>query len=205
MSRVGERKTRSDKKRDIKPTVRLDLKDALYRLSYITYTPVKDVAENLVIAVLGDVEVINHLSQYFKRDLKFNSTLYRGHAANPHVGHKDTGKTERITTRFKASNYETVAVLAYALDCTPSRATTVLLEIAVRNIRFINTYVKTYLGSTLTEKQMIELRNMLKDVNKLNEGHHSWMALLGAIIDEVSAPVTKVKDAVTEFIRKNHT
>ena len=203
MSRVGERKTRSDKKRDIKPTIRIDLKDALYRLSYITYTPVKDVAEKLTVMVLEDAEVVNHLSQYFKRDLKFNSTLFRGHAENPHIGHRDEGKTERISTRFQTNKYEAIAILAYTLDCTPSRTVTVLLEIAVRNIRFVNAYVKTYLGSALTEKQMLELRNVMKDVKKLNDGHHSWVALLGAIIDEVSAPVTKVKDAVTEFIRKN--
>lgn len=203
MNRVGERKTRSDKKRDIKPTVRLELKDALYRLSYITYTPVKDVAEQLVITVLADVNVVEHLSQYFKRDLKFNSTLFRGHAENPHIGYRDEGKTERISTRFKANKYEAIAIMAHALDCTPSRAVTILLEIAVRNIRFVNEYVKTYLGSAVTEKQMLELKNVMRDVNKLNEGHHSWAALLASIIDEVSVPVNKVKDAVNEFIRKN--
>ncbi|MEB9310261.1 hypothetical protein P4I99_33175 [Bacillus cereus] len=37
-----ERKVRKDKKVDIKPTISVDLKECIYRLSYITNKPVKD-------------------------------------------------------------------------------------------------------------------------------------------------------------------
>ncbi|MDV2888137.1 hypothetical protein RYX45_23525, partial [Alkalihalophilus pseudofirmus] len=72
------RKTRSDKKRDVKPTVSSNLRDCIYRLSYITQTPVKDVVEILCEKGLKSRKVVEYLSQYFRRDFQFINTLFIG-------------------------------------------------------------------------------------------------------------------------------
>ncbi|MDA6082696.1 hypothetical protein OSJ97_24410, partial [Escherichia coli] len=60
-----DRKTRSDKKRDVKPTISIDLKNCIYRLSYITNTPVKDVIETICEKGLQSRKVMEYLSEYF--------------------------------------------------------------------------------------------------------------------------------------------
>ncbi|MCM3176307.1 hypothetical protein [Cytobacillus horneckiae] len=47
-----KRKTRSDKKKDIKPTINIKLHECINRLSYITNTPVKDVGVHICMAEL---------------------------------------------------------------------------------------------------------------------------------------------------------
>lgn len=191
---------RSDKKREVKPVIKLELKDAIYRLSYITYTPVKDVCERLCIYVINDHHTIEKLSGYFKREVRLGNTLYFGNLSNKTVSKRDKGETERVTVRFKQGVYDSIAVLSYALDCTPSRTVAILLTIAMKNISYVDRYIKEYLEGQLNETQMRELQGILKYVNHTSDKQHSWMSVLGAILDEVSAPVTRVKEAVNEFL-----
>lgn len=200
MEKKGERVQHSGKKRDVKPTVKLDLKDALYRLSGITYTPVKDVCPSLCMLVINNRRSIEYLSKYFKRDLLFDNTIFRGHVTNPTIEKRLNGLGERVTMRFTYSEYSKVALLAFALDCTISRATAVLLEISMREVRFVNAYIKEFLRHELSEPQMREFKEILRYVNRHGESHHSWASLLAHVVDEVGTPVSRIKEAVSDFI-----
>lgn len=203
MSRVGQRKQRSDKKRDVKPTLRVELKDAIYRLSYITQTHVKDVAEQMVIFALKDVTTIDTLSRSFRRNIRINNTLYRGHIDNPRIARREPGVCERLTLRLVSQDYESLSVIAYALDVNPTRACALLLDASMRDFRFINTYVSRYLKTQLTLAQMKELRSILRYVNEDVGDQMTLASLLSVIVDEVSAPVTRIKDAVNEYVVKH--
>lgn len=200
MKREVKRKIRIDKKRDVKPVINIELKDAIYRLSFITYTPVKDVCEKMCVYVLSDQQAIEHLSKYFKRNCRMGSTLYMGHITNPGVSKRLKGITERVTVRFTHNVYESIAVLSYALDCSPSRTVAILLSAAMHNSKYVNKYTKTYLAGELNENQMREMQQVIRYINFVGEKHNTWAALLAHIVDEVSAPVTRVKDAVSEFL-----
>ena len=200
VKRGVERKVRSDKKREVKPVIKLELKDAIYRLSYITYTPVKDVCARLCSYVINDKRAIGHYSQYFQRDIRLSNTLYFGHPSNKRFTKRDPGENDRLTVRFTQAEYDSIAILSYALDCTPSRTVAVLLYGAMSNMEFVNRYIREYLDGHLSENQMRELRGVLKYVNHRSDASMSWMALLGTIVDEVTAPVTRVKDAVSEYL-----
>lgn len=194
------RKVRSDKKREVKPVLKMELKDSIYRLSYITYTPVKDVCARLCMYVISDKQMIGHYSQFFQREIRLENTLYFGHPSNKRITKRDPGETSRVTVRFTQNEYDSIAILSYALDCTPSRTVAILLYAAMRNLKYVNRYVQEYLDGHLSENQMRELRGVLKYVNHTNDVHMSWKALLGTIMDEVTAPVTRVKDAVSEYL-----
>lgn len=200
MRKGSARKVRSDKKREVKPVIKLELKDAIYRLSYITYTPVKDVCEQLCFYVLYDKRIIEHLSKYFKRDVRLTNTLYFGNSTSKTVSKRDKGENQRVSVRFTQDVYDSIAVLSYAMDCTPSRTVAILLNIAMKNITYVNRYMGEYLDGHLSEQQMRELRGVLKYVNHTSDAQQSWMAIIGTILDEVSAPMTRVKDAVSEFL-----
>ena len=200
MQKREERAQRSDKKRDVKPTVKLDLKDALYRLSSITYTPVKDVCPTLCMLVVNDRQSIQSMSKYFKRDLLFDTTIFRGHVTNLTIDKRLNGLGERVTMRLSHDEYSKIALLAFALDCTISRATAILLEISMKEVRFVNSYIKGFLRHELSESEMREFKEILSYINRNGESHHSWASLLAHVVDEVGTPVSRIKEAVSDFI-----
>lgn len=203
MEKKGVRGQRLDKKRDVKPTLKLDLKDAIYRLSNITYTPVKDVCPSLCMFVIKDRKTIEHLSQFFKRDLLFDNTMFRGHVTNKTISKRINVPGERVTIRFSQSEYSAIALLAFSLDCTVSRATAILLEISMSQARFVNAYIKEFLQHELSESQMREFKEILRYINRNGESHHSWASLLAHVVDEVGSPVNRIKEAISSFIDLN--
>ncbi|MCY9546762.1 hypothetical protein [Lysinibacillus xylanilyticus] len=154
----------------------------------------------MCIYVVYDKRIIEHLSQFFKRDVRMSNTLYFGNATNKIISKRERGDNQRVSVRFTQGVYDSIAVLSYAMDCTPSRTVAILLNIAMKNVEYVNRYMKEYLDGHLSEQQMRELRGVLKYVNHTSDAQQSWMALLGTILDEVSAPMTRVKDAVSEFL-----
>ena len=197
---MGERKQRSDKKREVQPTVGIELKDMIYRLSYVTRTPVKDICEFMCVYLMNDEKVINALSVYFRRDIRIGSTLFRGSLDNVSITKRFNKYTERITVRFKQKDYERISMLSYALDCSVSRVVSLLLELSINNMKVVNIYIKNYLSHQLTPSQMKELRNILKEANDEKEDNSSWLSLLMVMMNEVTTPIIKIKDAVSEFL-----
>ena len=197
---VGERKQRNDKKREVQPSIGIELKDMIYRSSYITHTPVKDICEFMCVYVMHNEQAINALSSHFRRDIRLNNTLYRGSLDNERIVKRTKEYKERITIRFKQMDYDMISILSYALDCSPSRVVAVLLEIAFSDARVVNMYIKNYLKSELTPTQMKELRNLLSEINSNKEENSSWLSFILAVMDEVAAPAHKMKEAIGEFL-----
>ncbi|MDN4608650.1 hypothetical protein [Sporosarcina highlanderae] len=199
------RKQRSDKKRQVAPTISMELRDTIYRLNYITGIPVKDVCEAICHSGLSSRKVIEHLSQYFRRDLYFGNTLYRGVPERPPQFRKiPAGKTGRVSTRLRARDYELLSALAYSLDCTPSRATAILLNAAIRDTDFLNSYIREYLRKELDERRMEELRKVLRYLRKNNpyDEDITWTHLLAYIYHEVRDGAQSVAETVNTFINR---
>lgn len=200
-----ERKTRSDKKKDIKPTISVDLKNCIYRLSYITDTPVKDVIEIICEKGLQSRKVIEYLSQYFRRDYKFLNTFFIGDMERESLQRKYQSKeNERVTTRVTSLVFEDIKSLANSLDVTPSKATALLLDASIRNTNLLNSFVKMYLHKELDKGRMNELKAVLKYINKNNPYNEdiSWFTLLSLIFEEVKDGTKNVKNAVNNWIDK---
>lgn len=199
------RKVRSDKKRDVKPTISTNLRDCIFRLSYITNTPVKDVVEILCEKGLNSRKVIEYLSQHFRRDFQFTNTVYFGNYERESLQHKyQSGKNVRITTRFTQATYENITSLSYALDVTPSKATALLLDASTRNTDILNAFVKAYLHKNIDQARMKELKHVLKYINKNNPYNEeiSWFALLSLIFDEFKHSTSNIKDKIHSWIDK---
>jgi len=200
------RKKRSDRKKDIKPTIPLQLREVIYSLSYITNTPVKDVAERVCRYGLNSKKVIEYLSQFFRRDYMAGSILYVGDLDNPSLqGRKIEGGKGRITIRFRLHDSEAINRLAFALDVTPSKATYILLDASVRNSNFINKYLQTYVKDNLDENRMRELKKIMAFINKNNpyDEHISWGALIMYLFDELKHGSGAFVDKVSEWVDKN--
>jgi hypothetical protein len=199
------RKVRIDKKRDVKPTISINLKDCIYRLSYITNTPVKDVAEILCEKGLQSRKVIEYLSRYFRRDFQFLNTVYFGDWGKESLQRKyQSGKNKRITIRFTQTSYENIFSLSCALDVTPSKATALLLDASIRNTNLLNAFVKTYLHNHIDEERMKELKQVLKYINKNNpyQEEISWFALLAMIFEDVKESTGNVRTIIHNWMDK---
>lgn len=197
------RKTRIDKKRDISPTVTIELRECLRRLSFITDTPIKDVAEAVCMDGLKRPKVMEHMSQYFRRAVRVGTTLYVARTHGPSVGRRHIdGKSVRVSIRFKSDDHALIAALAYAMDCTVSRACAVLLDASIRDGDFINEFVQRYLSEHVDDERMRELRKLLRYVNANNPygEEYSWANLLSLMVDEVREATGKVTDKVGDFV-----
>lgn len=202
---VKKRKVRSDKKRDVKPTISTDLKNCIYRLSYITNTPVKDVVEIICERGLNSRKIIEYLSNHFRRDFRFGNTIYMGDINRTSLQRKyQSGKTERITTRFSQVTFEKIKSLSDALDVTPSKATALLLDASVRNTNLLNSFVKSYLHNNIDKNRMKELKLVLKYINKNNPYNEewSWFTLLSMIYEDAKDSAINVKEAINTWMNK---
>lgn len=204
MQKERVRKKRSDAKKTVKPTIEIGIKETIYRMSDIINVPVKDIAEALIIHGINSDHIINQLSNYFKRDIRFNNSLYFGSHSNPSIVRRMTpGSCERITTRLSQSVIDIIAALNYALDCTEARACSCLIESSMRDFTFINEYIKSHLEKNLDKHRLKELEKMLDFVNEESEVESTFATLLAHIIDEVKEPLLNMKEAVDRFIIHN--
>ena len=203
MKKREGRRVRSDKKRDVQPTISKELKHCIYRLSYITDTPVKDVAEEICINGFRRKSVLSYISTNFRRDIRIDNTLYMGDSLRPSVKKRTApGQSERISIRFKGNMHESLSVIAYALDCSIARATALLLDATVREVDFVNEFVKDYLTEHVDEDRMNELKKVLKYINSNNphEEEVSWFVFLSYLMQEVKVHTDKVQDTITDFV-----
>lgn len=203
---IKKRKTRSDKRIEIKPTICEELKSCIYRLSYITNTPVKDIGEILCVKGIKSRIVLEYLSNYFRRDLQFSNTIFLGDGRRESLQKRQQpGRKERISIRFKRDDYDDICKLAYALDVTPSKATALLLDASVKNTNLLNSYVKLHLHKNLDGGRMRELKKVINYVKKENpykEETVSWFTLLSMIVDDIKEGTQNIKTRVNKWLEK---
>lgn len=193
------RKVRSDKKRDVKPTVALALKDCIDRLSYITNRPIKDISEEICEHGLYSRTVIELLSEKFRRNYTFKSTIYVGDLNRESVQkERIKGIKERITIRFTQDMYEKINNLSYSLDVTPSKATALLLDATIRNSEFISQFLEKHIYQDLDVNRQRELKEILKFINKNNpyKKEITLSALVAYYFDEIKNGLISFQDFI---------
>lgn len=193
-------RTRIDKKKQIKATISIDLKDALFRIKHITRTPVKDVCEYLVHELLFDHKTYVELNKYMHHDVRLDDSTYRGHSTNQQISKHVGERTDRVTINFKRHDYDAIYNLSYALAISPSRTVGLLLDMAMSDLHIVNGYVKEYLQDNLNDGELKELKLLLRYVNNSNPDHQSWLALLTTILHKKGSAMLKIREIVQEFL-----
>lgn len=199
------RKVRSDKKRDVKPTVSIDLYETISRISYITNQPIKDITEYLCIRGLHSHKTIEVLSSKFRRDYSFKNTVF--------IGNLDTttnrvirilGEKRRITIRFTQDIHDKINELAYALDLTISSTTALLLDTAVKNNDIIESLFAKFVVSTLDPNRKQQLKEVLKYIRRDNPYNNNEEITLGRlisyIVEEMRGYTANAKKAIEGWL-----
>lgn len=197
-----QRKVRSDKKVDCKPTVPVELKECIYRISYVTNTPVKDIAEIICVSGLKSKKVIGLLSDYLRRDLQIGNTFYIGDLDRESLQKMKNTKTERITTRFNQNDFESIRALAYSLDVTPTRAAAILLDKTIHHTNIVNRLAKEYVSGHLNESKMKELKKIIYYINRNGSSSEkiSWVNLLSYFYDELKDGSVSMSKTISNWI-----
>lgn len=205
MGNTVERKKRSDSKREIKPTISLHLKDAIFTISYVTSTPVKTVAERICIDGLASSKVMSSLSPRFRRTVRLRNTMYIGDLDRTSLRRNSSAeKTDRISLRFFSDTYDDMTTLSYALDVTPARACALLLDASIRDSDFINGYFKEFVKTKLDDNRMRELRKVIRWLNVENpyDEQISWGLLLTYIFANMKDNAVTFVESLNGFIDK---
>lgn len=193
------RKVRPDKKKSVQPTVAIELKDCIYRVSYITGVPVKDTIVELCRIGFESSRVMEHLSDSFRRDIRIRSTIYRGRLdRESNRLRNEDGISERISSKFTNEEYEILSILSYALDCGISRACGMLLEASVKDIDILNHLLSNSMEN-LDRRRIIDLKKVFNYVNEDNPYYekYSWNVFVEYIGMKVREVVDKL-DRVEE-------
>lgn len=192
------RKTRSDKKRDVQPTISVDLKDCIYRVSYIVRRPVKDVAEDLCKIGLDNREVLDEISEKFRRDVRIGRVLYRGNMdLESNRGRIDEKETERITIRFTNDVHGHISALSYALDSSVARACGILLDVCIKRVDVLGVILEDELEECGRDKERLrELKRVVEytELNELGRNGLDWMEVIRSLLNRVK-PEVENKDS----------
>lgn len=199
------RKIRSDKKRDVKPTVHISLYETISRISYITNQPMKDVAEYLCVQGLKSRKIIEVLSTKFRRDYYFKNTIFIGNLeVVPERVIKTPGLRKRITIRFSQRTHDAIGDLAYSLDLTISSTTALLLDMSVKNNDILESYFAKHIISTLDpnrKEQLKEVLNYMKKNNPFASNDEITLGrLISYIVEEMMDYTVNAKKAIEEWL-----
>ena len=157
----SNRKVRSDKKVDVKPTMSLELKEKLYGFAYLSNEPVKDAAERLCTKGAMSEEVITDIRQWFRRDYHRPYNITKGYSYRPKLQLVMNGEKSKVTIKFPQENYDLLCKVAYALDLPPTSTATVLIKITLANYEFMHEYIRFYLKH-LDQERITEIKRFLK-------------------------------------------
>lgn len=156
-----ERKVRSDKKVDVKPTMSLALKSQLYEFAYLCNEPVKDAAQRLCEKGATSEFIIDNIRHWFRRDYHRPFTITKGYLERPRLKITFQGETGKVTIKFPQESYDLLSKLAFALDLTPTSTATLLIKITLNNHSFMEEYVHLYLRH-LEPRRIQEIKRFLK-------------------------------------------
>ena len=183
-SEVRRRKIRSDKKKQIRPSLDLEICESIFRLSTITKRPIKDICELLLINALKSDQILVSLSQYLKRDIQVRNGLYKGHIhAEPLYDVYTDSRRNRVSFTIRMETYDMLYTLSYCFGVSVSKMAAVLIFESLIDIDFIESFLEEYLDS-LNDSRKAELKKLLKYIQSQTSEKFTLGDLLVYLIDQ---------------------
>lgn len=203
MEKGSKRKTRSDKKREIKPTLQQKYFELIHQLSYVSDQPLKVVGEEICMRGICSQDVIEYLSQYFVRDYSFSKySFYLGtFDRDSYVLPK--GEKRRITLRFHRDFYEKIAKLAFSMDKTISSTTALLIETAIQNTCVVNDYLTEYIETNLDPQRTKTLKAFIRFINKnspFSDVEITLSSVIAYYVEELMDQTKDFKESINDWI-----
>ena len=189
-------------KHDVKPFIEVEMKDLIYKLSFITGFSVNNICEDLCTHAIK-TGVGKELSSHFKREIKLDGVVYPS-LKEPKKFAKNTNKIERMSLKLSSFVYEYANTLSFAMGGSISKVVAYFLERSVNDYDFLDQYTTEFLSKKMDENRKNIMKKIIYDVNNDylpdDSKEHSIISLLIYIIDEYKQPTESVEEALKNFI-----
>lgn len=189
-----------EEKRDVKPFIASDVKDTIYKLSFVTNYSVKKITEDLCKNAIRK-GIGKELSVYFKREVKLGGVVYEKNK-KPEKFVVKSENTERISMLVNSRIYEYANTIAFGIGCSISKVIGYFVESSMNDYEFLDHYIKDYLSKKVDNNRADFLQQILTRVNKHNEENHNITSLLLYIVDEYKKPDESVEVSLRDFVSK---
>jgi len=174
----SSRRIRSDKKRAVSPYISLLHQDKIKKLSYITDLPKKTIGEVLIQEALKSNKVMSDIRVFFRREFaKDPDHLYLGDLSRKPYKLMFGVDKNRLPMRFLATDYNNLAALAYALDCSVSTAAALLLKIALKQNDLYILLGQAILKS-MDKEEIQDIRMLCRILDKSSPEHYITVPLI---------------------------
>ncbi|NOU81175.1 hypothetical protein GC101_20130 [Paenibacillus sp. LMG 31459] len=174
----SSRKTRTDKKRAVSPFISKDHFELIRKLAYITDLPQKSVGEILITEGMKSNKIISSLRVLFRREFaKDADHLYLGDLARKPYRCKLGTDKKRLPMRFLEKDFNNLASLAYALDCSISMAAGLLIKMGMKRDD-LYTLLSQSLLKRMNHEEIQDIRKLCRILDKNSPEHYITMPLL---------------------------
>jgi hypothetical protein len=160
------RKVRSDKKRAIAPSLDVDTYELISHLSYVCDLPLKTVGELLSREAFNSYKILDEIKVHFRRTLQYKDDHYYVGDIQKKPYRMEKGDKRRLYLKFYEFEYENFATLAYALDCSLSAATGLLIQKAIQRKDVMYPILSRYIHRKLDPKRAMQLREICRYLDK---------------------------------------
>lgn len=202
--KIGERRVRCDKKRSIAPYIDRDTHEVINRLSYICDLPNKSVGEMLGREGIQSKLLLEAIRIHFRRNYKKDSNhIFLGDEMNEPYRTKGLGEDRhRLYMKYYNFEYDRFADLAFALDCSVSMATGLVIHTAIRRKDIFYTAMGRGIIRDLDFKRAQQLRDLCRSLDQESPDTYITMPLvLAHILQKGLLETQKIKDTMDEWTK----
>lgn len=171
-------------KREVKPFIDIDVKDTIYKLSFVTGYSVMSICEDLCNHAFR--RGLGHeLSPYFKRGIQIDGAIYQGNKKAKKF-ETSSPKIERISMKISNNAYEYAYNLSYAMGCSVAKIVAYAVEKSMNDFAFLDRYIIQFLSKRIDKERKDMMLKIVKAVNRnfVVDEEYSIVALLLYIADE---------------------
>ncbi|MFP7199666.1 hypothetical protein SFC08_01715 [Lysinibacillus halotolerans] len=171
-------------KREVKPFIDIDVKDTIYKLSFVTGYSVMSICEDMCNQAFK--KGLGHeLSPFFKRGIQVDGAVYQGNKKAIKF-ETSSSKIERISMKVNNNAYEYAYNLSYAIGCSVAKIVAYAVEKSMNDFSFLDRYIRQFLSKQIDKERKDIMLKIVKTVNKYYaiDEEYSIAALLLYIADE---------------------
>ncbi|MGU3472429.1 hypothetical protein ACLBWT_14940 [Paenibacillus sp. D51F] len=200
---IEGRKSRSDKKRAIAAPLTADQYEEIFMLSYLCELPMKTIGEALTIKGYEKDEVINNFQAHLKRTLVYKTNRFM-------IGHLDYesyvlfGKrAKRLSMRLKATDYELISQLAYAMDLSVQAAAASIITEVLRQKKLMYDIMAQLIKNNLDEATNEQMKRLASQIDAKSPHEHITLSMvLGYALEKAIEEQVKVRIILNEWLKR---
>lgn len=151
------RKVRSDKKRDVKPTVSTYIRNNICTLANIVGLSTGDAGLILINRGFHNDDVMRLFQPLMISNFDINNRIYVGNRENGPVKINYRGSVAKVSIKFPAEIYEELRRLAFSIGLTPTTTAALMLRKGMFCEPFMDEQKRMYLSYCKSEDQKLEL------------------------------------------------